>query len=228
MIKHIIGSCIALVICLLIFEFTHIDLWVQNFLFNADTNEWLLSTSNTALYIIFYSGIKKVLIIFALALLACLLLFKHKPIIKHYQHRLWIVFLSLLLVPAIIGGIKNTSNIACPNSLINYGGNIPYISIFEHYPDTEKPKEKQRCFPAGHASGGFALLSLFFLFSTRINRKRAIVFSLTVGWLMGGYKMAIGHHFLSHTLVSMILAWLIINCTALACQSITKNKELPN
>ncbi|HBY85604.1 MAG TPA: PAP2 family protein, partial [Colwellia sp.] len=30
------------------------------------------------------------------------------------------------------------------------------------------------------------------------------------GWVMGGYKMAIGDHFLSHTLTTMTLSWLII------------------
>jgi membrane-associated PAP2 superfamily phosphatase len=33
---------------------------------------------------------------------------------------------------------------------------------------------------------------------------------------MGAYKMAIGDHFLSHTVVSMLLAWLIINLIVIA------------
>ena len=30
------------------------------------------------------------------------------------------------------------------------------------------------------------------------------------GVITGGYKMLVGHHFLSHTLATMILAWLVI------------------
>ncbi len=44
-------------------------------------------------------------------------------------------------------------------------------------------------------------------------RKSGIVLitALIIGWSMGIYKMAIGDHFfLSHTLITMILAWLII------------------
>jgi membrane-associated PAP2 superfamily phosphatase len=38
----------------------------------------------------------------------------------------------------------------------------------------------------------------------------ALVFALGVGWSMGLYKMIIGDHFLSHTVITMILAWLIV------------------
>ncbi|SFV54930.1 PAP2 family protein [hydrothermal vent metagenome] len=33
---------------------------------------------------------------------------------------------------------------------------------------------------------------------------------MIIGWSMGLYKMMIGDHFLSHTLITMVLAWLII------------------
>jgi len=69
---------------------------------------------------------------------------------------------------------------------------------------------KIKCWPAGHASGGFALLSLFFLFKSRKNKKIAIITALSVGWAMGLYKMVIGDHFLSHTIITMMLAWLIV------------------
>ncbi|HIP14233.1 MAG TPA: PAP2 family protein, partial [Sulfurimonas autotrophica] len=34
--------------------------------------------------------------------------------------------------------------------------------------------------------------------------------AMIVGWSMGLYKMIIGDHFFSHTLITMILAWFII------------------
>jgi membrane-associated PAP2 superfamily phosphatase len=33
---------------------------------------------------------------------------------------------------------------------------------------------------------------------------------MVLGWSTASYKMLIGDHFLSHTVVTMILAWLII------------------
>jgi membrane-associated PAP2 superfamily phosphatase len=37
-----------------------------------------------------------------------------------------------------------------------------------------------------------------------------LVSALTIGWGTGGYKMLIGDHFLSHTIVTMLIAWLLI------------------
>lgn len=34
--------------------------------------------------------------------------------------------------------------------------------------------------------------------------------AISIGWALGLYKMFIGDHFLSHTLVTMLLAWLMI------------------
>ncbi|MGB5920380.1 phosphatase PAP2 family protein, partial [Arcobacter sp.] len=60
------------------------------------------------------------------------------------------------------------------------------------------------------ASAGFALMSIFFLFKKRKNQIIALSFALFIAWNMALYKMFIGDHFLSHTLISMLLAWLII------------------
>ena len=53
-------------------------------------------------------------------------------------------------------------------------------------------------------------MALFFLFKTPINQKRALFTGLVVGWSMGAYKMLLGDHFLSHSIITMIMAWLII------------------
>jgi membrane-associated PAP2 superfamily phosphatase len=74
----------------------------------------------------------------------------------------------------------------------------------------EEITKKFKCYPAGHASGGFALMSLFFLFKTYKNRIIALLFAFVIGWSMGVYKMLIGHHYLSHTVITMILSWLLI------------------
>jgi membrane-associated PAP2 superfamily phosphatase len=42
-----------------------------------------------------------------------------------------------------------------------------------------------------------------------------LALAMIAGTLMGGYKMMVGHHFLSHTLVSMVICWLVVNIVAL-------------
>nr|WP_158651844.1 phosphatase PAP2 family protein [Marinobacterium profundum] len=189
-----------------------IDIWVQNFLYNFDENHWTVSIEkNSISHFIFYDGIKLLLKSFEILLLLSLIFLRKNIWIKNNIAGLFIVFLSLIIVPSVASTIKGISNVACPSSLTEYGGKIPYTPVLKPYPEGEKPAKNQRCFPAGHASGGFALLSLFFLATSARQRKQALALSLTTGWLMGGYKMLAGHHFLSHTIISMMLAWLIVN-----------------
>lgn len=211
-----------LVIALLWFELTATDIWLQDFLFNAQHNRWLLDAPGPLLSFIFYDGIKKLLILFALGILICLLVFRNSTRVKHYHHGLRIVLLSLIIVPSVVGVMKATTNVACPRDITAYGGSIPYVRVFESYPQDQRPEKIQQCFPAGHASGGFALMSLYFLFHTKRNRRRGLAFGLTIGCLMAGYKTLLGHHFLSHSIITMILAWLLINLIVLFDDFITR------
>ena len=213
-IRHVLLTAFALLICLLWFEFTPTDMWLQKLLYHETTRAWLWDRTEKISLFVFYDGIKVVIALFALGMIASLVLFRKSPLVQQYRKGMLIVSLSLILVPAIAAGLKATTNVACPRDLTGFGGKIPYIRLFEHYPADDKPQERQRCYPAGHASGGFALMSLFFLFHSARNRRRALLFGVATGWIMGTYKMLIGDHFLSHTIVTMLLAWLIINAIA--------------
>jgi membrane-associated PAP2 superfamily phosphatase len=209
-IHHVLFTGILLLICLLWFELTPTDIWLQKLLYHETTHTWLWDRNEKITLFLFYDGIKVAIAVFGLGMIASLFALRKSPVVQQYRKGMLIVSLSLILVPAIAAGLKATTNVACPRDLSSFGGNVPYVRLFEHYPAGEKPQERQRCYPAGHASGGFALMSLFFLFHTARNRKRALLFGITTGWLMGTYKMLIGDHFLSHTIVTMLLAWLII------------------
>lgn len=201
---------LLLVATILFFEFTNVDVWVENLFFNFKTHTWMVDRDNQILKVIFYTGIKKVLIVFAVSLLFALIFFRKKRVIKEYKKGIIIVVLSAIFVPVTVGALKAVTNTPCPKNTNIYGGVYPEVKVLESYPKTWHKRKNIKCWPAGHASGGFALLSLFFLFKSKKNRKRAIALGMSVGWAMGLYKMFIGDHYLSHTIVTMLLAWLII------------------
>ena len=120
----------------------------------------------------------------------------------------------------IIGTLKANTNVPCPCDFMHFGGEYPYIRALDSMP--QEIVKKFKCYPAGHASGGFALMSLFFLFKEKKNSFIAFGVAMIIGWSMGIYKMLIGHHYLSHTLITMILAWLLI----LVIYKITKRYSL--
>jgi membrane-associated PAP2 superfamily phosphatase len=208
--RQLVLTISLLIVTLIVFELTNLDIVVQDLFFDFKTQQWILDRNDRILDLIFYSGIKKVLILFALAILVALIVFHKKTIVNTYKKGLVIILLSAIFVPSIIGGLKAVTNTPCPKNIEHYGGNYPNITVFGRYPKDFKQECKIRCWPAGHASGGFALLSLFFLFKRTSNRKKAIIFASMSGWSMGIYKILIGDHFLSHTLITMFLAWTII------------------
>lgn len=209
--KNILATGLALALVLGLFRTFEIDLSVQNLFYDADLHQWLLDRNDAWLHFILYSGIKKLFLLFVLAVLITLgLSFSGKyPPLHEYRRGLIIVLASCILVPLSANILKVATNTPCPKDITQFNGNSPYITVFDILPAGFAPVQRARCFPAGHASGGFSLLSLFFLFKQRRNRKAALLTALTLGWMIGLYKMLIGDHFLSHTLVSMILAWLI-------------------
>lgn len=209
--KQFFLTLASLLVVFFLFEFTPIDLMIEDSFYNSALNSWLLPRQKDAwTALVFYSGIKLSIIFFGLGMLL-LYICSFRSSAKRlqiYRKGLLILVLSLILVPSIIGALKTVSDVPCPCDIIRYGGEYPYFQVLD-----EKPVgilKQFRCFPAGHASGGFALMSLFFLFEQKRNRKIGLGLGLVLGWSMGLYKMFIGDHYLSHTLISMLLAWLII------------------
>jgi len=208
--KHIVVTSILLIFSILLFGIIDIDTIIQDNFFNSTTHTWILDRDLQPWKFIFYDGIKKVLILLALSFLFALIFFRNNRVIKEYKRGIIIVILSAIFIPLVSGGLKKITNMPCPKNEIHFGGKMIRTAVWESYDEPYKSMSKIACWPAGHASGGFALLSLFFLFKTLRNKILALTFSLGIGWSMGIYKMLIGDHFLSHTIITMLIAWLII------------------
>jgi membrane-associated PAP2 superfamily phosphatase len=99
------------------------------------------------------------------------------------------------------------TGVYCPCEIERYGGEMPYVRLFETVPPEIVAVKRGRCFPAAHASGGFALMAFAFAGARRL---RNAWWGLGWGWILGLYQMARGVHYLSHTVVSMLVAWVLI------------------
>ncbi len=208
--RQLLIAVLLLVSVVLLSEITRIDLSLQEYFYNADVRQWLVDDNNAVARFVFYDGIKKLYIGFVLLAIVAVLLSGKVKLFQQYKTGLMIVMLSTILVPLVVNGLKAVTNVPCPKHLRHFGGDYPYVTILKAYPDGFQQDKPVRCYPAGHASGGFALMSLFFLFRGRRAKKLALTTAIALGWITGGYKMLIGDHFFSHTLVSMLLAWVLI------------------
>ena len=208
--NHILITAVLLISVIALFQFSNLDIFVQNFFYNFETKNWIIDKDEPILKFFFYDGIKNLLILFAVAILFSLIFLRKKEFVQEYKKGLIIVLLAAIFVPSIIGSLKAISNTPCPCNIIHFNGTYPEIKALDSYPKDFVQTSKAKCWPAGHASGGFALMALFFLFKTAKNQKRALIGALIIAWSMGTDKMLLGDHFLSHTIITMLLAWLII------------------
>ena len=206
----LVFSACGLLLALLLSHLTNIDLELQAYFYDSQSG-WLLDRDDTMLKLVFYDGIKVILVMLAVLLLAVLVIDRYRPLLGELRRPLTIFLLSLVLVPGTVGILKATTNTPCPRDISTFGGQLPYVDVLDSWPTGSVPAEPQRCYPAGHASGGFALLALTVIASTLQGRITLAAMILAVGWSMGIYKMAIGDHFLSHTLASMFIGVFIIS-----------------
>ncbi|VFQ42503.1 phosphatase PAP2 family protein [Desulfoluna butyratoxydans] len=215
----VLGATLAL------FEMTDLDLWVQDHLFHFETGLWLVDRNAVVPRLLFYTGIKGVIIAFGVTLLVRYgLSFRTKSGVAQGlpgDRQRWLtVILSLVVVPLTIATMKDVTNIYCPSQIVRYGGDKPYVKPFEPYPEVCSRCDSGRCFPAGHASGGFALMALARLYGDRRRKMAGLGAGVALGWVMGGYQMMKGAHFLSHTVVTMVIAWILIECVAGVAQRV--------
>lgn len=82
------------------------------------------------------------------------------------------------------------------------------------------------CFPAGHASAGFALMAFYFVGRARRQPLLAwagLATGLVAGSLLGFGRMLQGAHFLTHTLWAGLVCWAVILILYLAVIGLPKN-----
>ena len=208
----VFGIGLALLTAILIGEYyTDIDLSIQNLMFDFEKQEWLISpTEHKELSFIFYKGIKIIMGLVGLGLLAELLLsIKYKQLRKD-TCSVTIMLLSLIFVPLIVAGAKYFTNVYCPRQLEIYNGRFPFVRILESYPKGFEQTVDGRCFPAGHATTGFSFMALFYCFKKTKYRWLGLGIGLFLGWTTAIYQMLRGQHFLSHSLFTMVASFLVI------------------
>lgn len=208
--KQVLISVLLLVTILLLETHTNMDLWVQNWLYSPESG-WIISReAHQQWSFIFYKGLKNLVIAAGvMALLVFAAGFK-LPLLAKYRRPALLLFLSIVFVPVIVAGSKQITNVYCPDQLEIFGGKYPWVRVLENYPDGFEQVKRGKCFPAGHATVGFALMMLYFCFEKRRQKVVALTTAIALGWITGGYQMLRGEHFLSHTLFTMVASWLVI------------------
>jgi membrane-associated PAP2 superfamily phosphatase len=127
---------------------------------------------------------------------------------KKWRSPLLYLILSSLVSVILVSLLKVLTNMDCPWNLNQFGGDRPFIGLFEH-----RPQEMGcgKCFPAGHASAGYAWVSLYFFFKMIIPKYRwlGLLCGIMVGLTFGISQQLRGAHFISHDIATILICWLI-------------------
>lgn len=107
-----------------------------------------------------------------------------------------------------ITAIKAWSRTSCPWDLALFGGTLPYVP---HWRPGVADGGGGHCFPAGHASTGFAFVAGYFALRDQRPRLAAwwLAGALAAGLVLGASQQLRGAHFTSHTLWTAWLCWLL-------------------
>ncbi len=110
---------------------------------------------------------------------------------------------SLLAVSAL----KASTGISCPWDLAEFGGVARHASHWAQI--LQADGGSGRCFPAGHASAGFAFLGGWFAFRGVAPglAKAWLAAALAAGFTFGVAQQLRGAHFMSHTLWTAWICW---------------------
>ncbi len=214
--RQLILGIVLLAAVLALFEFTDIDLRVQDSLYLGHGNWRVEHQDDVLLNSIFYSGAKTVIsVVGTLCGVACFISLVWRKRLAGWRRPLLMMSLSFVIVPSVLVGLREVTNVYGPYQLARYDKDQPYVKVFETYPKTfngqpYRQHSRGKCFPAGHATGGFAMMMLFFVLRGPLLRWLGLAFALAAGWAMGLYQTCSGKHFLSHTVVTMIGAWILI------------------
>lgn len=117
-------------------------------------------------------------------------------------------FLSVGLSVGVVGLLKALTNVDCPRDLSEFGGSFPFVHLFADRPDELR---HARCFPAAHASSGYALVALYFVLRERSQwaSRLGLAVGLVMGLIFGIAQQSRGAHFVSHDVWSAWLVWII-------------------
>lgn len=206
----------AALLCVFAESVTAFDTFFQTPFYSE--NGWVISRSFHSEWKALLYTCPKVLIgttggVFLLVFLTSVFCRRRAEALADWKKPALLVALSIAIVPLAIAALKAVTGVYSPVDLLPYGGKHPYIGLVEQLWLHGQPAGG-RSFPAGHASGGFALMALYYLPLTSFWKKSLLFAGFSAGWLMGLYQMGRGEHFMSHTLTTMFLALLIITSLA--------------
>ena len=203
-ISHFWIPFLFLVTAFILFERTSLDIVIADFWYQLEGGSWTLRKNWWSYELMHHWGKRLIISIGLIQMILYAASWKVKSLRK-WQWSLVFSITVMILLPALIATLKHQSYAPCPWDVNLFGGDFPYLHTFEY----TAANKAGHCFPAGHSSGGFALLGLYFAFSPFVSKYRYLLLipGLVIGISFGLAQQLRGAHFLSHDVWSAAICW---------------------
>lgn len=203
--RHLLWPLIVFVLATVLLIPLRGDLWWADRLYAWEGHQWGLQQNFVTQSLIHVMG--KRLSTLAWYVVALLLIASGSfPRLRLWRRPLFFLLLATALSTGLVGWMKLWTDVDCPWDLLRYGGSRPFFDLFSLRPAS---LPRGACFPAGHASAGYAWVALYFFFLATRPRLRwwGLGVGLAVGLVFGIAQQLRGAHFLSHDLWTLTICW---------------------
>jgi len=198
------GTSLAVLIAIVLWDLSRLDIAIARELGGPQgfplRDHWLLSS-------VMHTGAKD--LGWLLTVVLCLNVtwpigaMKQLPAARRVQ-----LVVSALAAWAIVGLLKSANHTSCPWDLDEFGGIARQVSHWSGW--TVYDGGAGRCFPAGHATTGFAFAGGYFALRNDLPglARTWLACAIVAGLVLGLGQQLRGAHFMSHTLWTGWLCWM--------------------
>lgn len=201
---HFYYPAIAFIALATLVQLGGLDMLLADRIYALEGGQWALKEAWITSVLIHKIG-KYLSLLIALLILMGLLQSYITQKLSSYRRELLYLLCSAGGGSALISAIKSVSHVSCAWDFSRYGGDQQYVSVF-----TEMIQQTGgSCFPAGHASGGYAWLAFYFL-GVHLQsgwRWAGLGLALSLGLIFGISQQLRGAHFISHDLWTLGICW---------------------
>lgn len=202
-----LGIPAATAVILILLELTDVDMDIARLAWDPQADDFIGRHSYFLENILHDRAKQAVIALAVMAAIGFAASFKLQRL-QTWRRELGCLVLSMALATGFVTPVKVLTGVQCPWSLTQFGGKETYSELLSPRPATSKPG---LCWPGGHATTGFTLFALFFIFRDRkpALAKAGLALAFTLGTVFSVGRMLQGAHFLSHNIWTAVFCWLI-------------------
>lgn len=125
---------------------------------------------------------------------------------SYWIYRPLYIIIAMLACVLVVWWLKASTGVYCPWSVSYFSGDHALRK-----PTWSWVFQDGRCWPSGHSGTGFCLLALFFALRDKYPQlaRKTLVAVLLLGTICSLTRIVQGAHFLSHTLATALIDWII-------------------